>query len=67
MSYIDNRFAPRALLHRPRIMVELTPLELSMLVDLLETRATIAAHHSEQIDFADFLFCRVAELRKAAR
>lgn len=62
-----DRFAPRALLQRTMLTVELTSLELSMLIELLETRATIAAHHSEQIDFADFLFRRVAELREAFR
>ena len=38
-----------------------------LLIELLETRATIAANHSEQVDFADFLFCRVAELLEVAR
>ena len=59
--------SPRALFRRSRIAVELTSLELSMLIELLEARATIAANHSDQCDFADFLFCRVAELREAGR
>ncbi len=59
--------SPRALFRRPRIAVELSAFELAMLIELLETRATIAANHSEQVDFADFLFCRVAELRELGR
>jgi hypothetical protein len=62
----DN-VTPRALLHRTMLPVELTSHELSLLVGLLEHRAVQAAEHSDQIDFADFLFRRVAELRAAFR
>jgi hypothetical protein len=67
MVHTTNHFAPRALLYRTMFTVEVTSLELSILIELLETRATIAAHHSEQVDFADYLFRRVAELRDAFR
>jgi hypothetical protein len=59
--------APRALLHRSLIPVEVTSLELSLLIGVLEARAHIAAQDPEQIDFADFLYRRVAELREAFR
>jgi hypothetical protein len=62
-----DRFAPRALLRRALIVVEITPSELALLVEALEARAAVAAEHPEQIDFADFLFRRVAELREACR
>ena len=67
VSAATDRLAPRALLLRTMISIEVTPSELSMLIELLETRATIAANHSEQVDFADFLFRRIAELRDAFR
>jgi hypothetical protein len=63
----DQQITPRALLRRSLITVKVTPLELSALIELLETRATVAADHSDQCDFADFLFCRIAELREAGR
>lgn len=62
-----DRCTPRALLHRLMLTVELTPLELSMLIEAMEARAVAASHHSSQVDFADFLFRRVAELREAFR
>jgi hypothetical protein len=62
-----DRFAPRALLSRPLITIEVTSSELSMLVEALNTRACRAAEDPEQIDFADYLFRRVAELREAFR
>ena len=61
------RFAPRALLRRSLIDVGLTPLELSILIRALETRAMEAAESEDQVDFAQFLFDRVAELREAFR
>jgi hypothetical protein len=62
-----DRVTPRALLHRTMIPVELTSHELSLLVGLLEDRAVQAADRSDQVDFADYLFRRVAELREAFR
>jgi hypothetical protein len=64
---VPDLSAPRALLHREMITVHLTSLELSNLIELLEARACRAAQHPEQVDFADYLFWRVAELREAFR
>ena len=58
--------APRALPRRSTIVVELTPSELHKLVRVIETEAE-QAMADEQIDFADFLFLRIASLREAAR
>lgn len=66
MRQID-RFAPRALLIRPAITVEVTPSELHVLIEALETQAARAAENGAQVDFADYLYRRVAELREAAR
>jgi hypothetical protein len=62
-----DRSAPRAMLPRPLIAIELTSSELSMLVEALSAKACRAAEDPEQIDFADYLFRRVAELREAFR
>jgi hypothetical protein len=62
-----DRTAPRALLQRSLISVKLTPAELSSLIEALNTKAVHAADDPDQIDFADFLFRRVAELREAFR
>jgi hypothetical protein len=63
-----DRFAPRALLRRPTIPVELTPSEFfSTLIEALEARALRVAEDPDLIDAADFLFGRVAELRAAGR
>ena len=62
-----DRVTPRALLHRTMVSVELTSNELSILVAALECRALQAADRSDQVDFADYLFRRVAELREAFR
>jgi hypothetical protein len=59
--------APRALLVRSSIRVEITPFELSLLIEALQARAIRGAEDPEQIDYADFLFRRVAELREAGR
>jgi len=60
-------FAPRALLHRrSAIPVTLTSSELHRLIKSLEAEAQQAIE-AEQVDFADYLLCRVAELREAAR
>jgi hypothetical protein len=62
-----DRFAPRALLCRSLISIEVSPSELSLLIETLTAKAVRAAENSEQIDFADFLFRRVTELREAFR
>jgi hypothetical protein len=62
-----DRFAPRALLLRPAITTELTAFELHLLIEALQVRACRAADDPDQIDFADYLFRRVAELREALR
>jgi hypothetical protein len=49
------------------IAVEITPLELSLLIEVMQARALRAADDPDQIDFADYLFRRVAELREAGR
>jgi hypothetical protein len=59
--------APRALLHRLTISIEVTPAELSALIEVLTAKAARAADDPQQIDFADFMFRRVAELREAFR
>ena len=63
----SDRFAPRALLIRPTIAIEVTPSELHMLIKALETAATRAADDVAQLDFCDYLLRRVAELREAGR
>jgi hypothetical protein len=40
---------------------------LTLLIEALNAKAVRAAEVSEQIDFADFLFRRCAELREAVR
>lgn len=62
-----DRSAPRALLRRSLISVDVTPSELSLLIETLNAKAVRAAEAFEQVDFADFLFRRVAELREAFR
>jgi len=62
-----DRATPRALLYRTMVSVELTSNELSILIEALESRAVQAADRSDQVDFADYLFRRVAELREAFR
>jgi hypothetical protein len=61
-----NGFAPRALLVRSLIPVEVTPSELHRLIRSLEAEAVSAAEIGLD-DYADFLFRRCAELRGAAR
>lgn len=64
----SDRFAPRAVLAaRQTIAVDLTPFELSLLVEALEARATRAAEDPDRVDYADHLFVRIAQLREAAR
>jgi hypothetical protein len=67
MQLSPDRFAPRALLTRPLIPLEITPRELSLLIGALEIIARRAAEDPEQEDFADYLFRRIAELREAGR
>jgi hypothetical protein len=62
-----DRATPRAQLYRTMVSVELTSNELSILTEALESRAVLAADRGDQIDFADYLFRRVAELREAFR
>ena len=59
--------APRALLRRSLISAQVTQSELSLLIEALNAKAVRAAEDPEQIDFADFLFRRAAELREAGR
>lgn len=65
MSPID--FPPLALLVRPTITAELTPSELSLLIEALQARAIRAADDPDLVDYADFLFRRIAMLREAGR
>jgi hypothetical protein len=66
MSATD-RTAPRALFRRPLISIKVTPFELSLLIERLQARALVAADDPDMIDFADYLFGRIAELREAGR
>ena len=58
--------APRALLVRSPIAVELTPSELHRLIRSLEAEA-LGAVEIGLDDYADFMFRRIAELREAGR
>jgi hypothetical protein len=61
-----TRCAPRALLVRPLITLEITPAELHRLVRSIEADALVAIDEGKD-DYADFLLRRCAELREAAR
>lgn len=63
----QSDFAPRALLVRPTIPVELYPAELSRLIHALEADAIRAAENPDQEGYADWLFRRCAALREAGR
>jgi hypothetical protein len=64
----DDRFAPRAVLSARRtIRADLSPFELSLLIESLEARACRAADHPEFIEMADLMFQRVAQLRELLR
>lgn len=66
MSLLDT-LMPRALpKRRHSIAVALTPSELHKLI-LCHERDAQEAIEAGRDDFADFLLCRVAELREAAR
>jgi hypothetical protein len=60
----DN--APRALLRRDMLWVQLTPSDLYRLIKSLETEA-LEAIEDGRSDYADFLLCRAAKLREACR
>ena len=66
MSAAD-RFAPRALLRQMMILIEVTPTEHSLLIEALERCARQPADDPETIDFAQYLFDRIAQLREAGR
>jgi hypothetical protein len=61
-----DRFAPRALLRRQFITIDVTASELYRLIRALEAEAEEAIA-SGLDDYADFLIRRVAELREAGR
>jgi hypothetical protein len=61
-----SHHAPRSLLVRSTITVELTATELHSLIQAKEAEA-VQAEAEGKVDFADFLFRRVAELREATR
>lgn len=63
MSY----HAPRSLLVRETITVEVYPVELHDLIELLTARAVRALMDPDQIGYADYLFTRIAALREAGR
>jgi hypothetical protein len=60
-------FAPRSLVVRQTITIEVSPEELYKLVCVLEAEAEHAAEYSDRIGYADYLFQRIAALREAAR
>ena len=62
-----RNFPPRALRRRQTVTVEISPNELYVLIEALESRACLAADNSETIDVADHWFDRIAELREACR
>jgi hypothetical protein len=64
---MDGDFPPCALLNRTAITVRLFPSELYTLIRELEARALMAANHADTAEYADYLFCRIAELREAMR
>jgi hypothetical protein len=59
-------FAPRAVRREP-LQVGLTPFELHPLIETLQARACRAADDPDLIDYADYLFRRIHELREATR
>lgn len=62
----SDRCAPRALLVRPLITLDVTPSELHRLVRSIEADALTAIDEGKD-DYADYLLRRCAELREAAR
>jgi hydroxymethylglutaryl-CoA reductase len=63
----SDRFAPRALLLRASITIAVTPGELSLLIAALQSKAERAAEDLDQVDYADYVFQRIAALREAGR
>jgi hypothetical protein len=60
-------FPSRSLPTHSIVTIEVTPRELHRLIRVLEDEAVKAADDVDQLDFADYLFQRVAALREAAR
>jgi hypothetical protein len=60
-------FTPRAVGRRQTVTIEITPFELHVLIEALESRACQAADNSETIAVADQWFDRAAALREVAR
>jgi hypothetical protein len=60
-------FAPRALLRKHLVTVQLSPFEACLLVAELEGRACRYMHDAETVDVAQHWFDRVAYLREAMR
>jgi hypothetical protein len=56
----------RALRRRQTITVEISPYELHVLIEALESRACLATDNPETIGVAHHWFDRAAELREAA-
>jgi hypothetical protein len=61
-----DRTAPRALLRRSMISVEVSPSELHRLIRSIEAEAVEAIEDGRD-DYGDFLLRRVAELRESSR
>jgi hypothetical protein len=62
-----SHHAPRSLLVRETITLEVYPIELHDLIELLTARAVRAAESPDQVGYADYLFQRIAALREAGR
>jgi hypothetical protein len=59
--------APRAVLRRQTITLEITACELHDLIEAINAKAVRAAAFPDQVGYADYLFQRVAQLREAGR
>jgi hypothetical protein len=63
-----NDPAPRAIPGRRKtLLAELTPFELSLLIEELESRAVRVAERADWIDVADWMFVRIGQLRELLR
>jgi hypothetical protein len=62
-----SHHAPRSLLVRPTITLEVYLVELHNLIELLTARAVRALKDPDQVGCADYLFQRIAALREAGR
>jgi hypothetical protein len=67
MLPVPDLAAPLWLLWRSLITLAVTASELSLPIETLETPALRVADDPDQIDFANYLSRRVAELREMAR